>query len=89
MTTYLSPAASLARAHIAPDSPDLPVGPASWADRHNRVWVECPDPWFVRMRNEHTGRLLAMAWPASLIRSAYGPLMDVTPEWGASDAVAA
>lgn len=89
MTTYLSPAASLARALLTPDTPDLPVAPSWWADRHNRVWVETANPWFVQMLNDCTGRRLSMAWPALLIRSAYGPLMDVTPEWGASDAVAA
>lgn len=88
MTVHLSTAARLARALLTPDSPDLPVGPTWWADRRNHVWVETSRGW-LRVRNEHTGRLMRARWPWQLVQHSYGPLMDVTPEWGGSDAVAA
>lgn len=84
MTTYLSPAALLARAALTPDSPLLPSTRTWWADRRNRVWVECSDPSRLRVINEHTGWCRSAPWPALMVQRMYGPLMDVTPEWGAS-----
>jgi hypothetical protein len=81
VTVYLSPAARLARALLTPDTPDLPVGPTWWADRRSRIWVE-HNGW-LHVLNECTGRTTRAKWPPLLVQVAYGPLMDVTPEWGA------
>lgn len=87
MTTYLTPAARLARALLTPDTADLPVAPTWWADRREHIWVE-HNGW-LHARNDHTGRLTRTRWPWQLVQHSYGPLMDVTPEWGAPDAAAA
>lgn len=57
-----------------------------FADRRTRVWVEASRPGHLHEVNEHTGRRKAALWPLALVEYCYGPLMDVTPEWGAVDA---
>jgi hypothetical protein len=74
-------AALLAAALLTPDAPELPtLRPGMWADRRDRVWVECPSwPGWLRMVDDHTGRVLPARWPAFMAIAYHGPLREVKP----------